>query len=200
MKTNTRSSSSSSLSSVDVFIALVGILIVSIFAIAIFNTSETVFAQIQNDGSSSNNNTTDNVSKTLGSPIMESNGMITGQRVLEVYPIPKMEVSFFQNSTLKGNISASEMGTYESVMKKDGSVYGKGQGMIFTQNGEMAIYTAQGIGHTAPNGNMVFLGSLFFDTNSTTGQLSFLKNMVGMFEYEVDHRDGKTTAKVWEWK
>jgi hypothetical protein len=70
----------------------------------------------------------------------------------------------------------------QSVMRADGSLYGEDQG----------------IGHFLPDGKLEFRGSLFYDTSST-GRLSFLKYMVGIFNYEVDHA-GKTPAKVWEWK
>ena len=43
-------------------------------------------------------------------------------------------------------------------------------------------------------------GSLFYKTKSSAGgKLSFLDNLVGVFEHEVDEL-GNTTGKVWEWK
>jgi hypothetical protein len=39
---------------------------------------------------------------------------------------------------------------------------------------------------------------LFFKTSST-GKLSFLNNLTGVFEYEADEA-GNTLEKVWEWK
>jgi hypothetical protein len=62
---------------------------------------------------------------------------------------------------------------------------------------EMATWTGQGVGRT-DRGGVSFRGSLFYRTNST-GKLSFLNNLVGVFEYEVDE-EGNTSAKVWEWK
>jgi hypothetical protein len=104
--------------------------------------------------------------------------------------MPKVETSIMENDTLKGNISASEIGTYQSVMRADGSPYGEGQGIVTTKEGEVATWTGQGIGHFLPDGKIIFHGSLFYDTSST-GKLSFLKNMVGVFSYEVDQA-GKT--------
>jgi hypothetical protein len=41
---------------------------------------------------------------------------------------------------------------------------------------------------------------LFYKTKgSAGGKLSFLNNLVGVFEHEVDEL-GNTTGKVWEWK
>jgi hypothetical protein len=47
-------------------------------------------------------------------------------------------------------------------------------------------------------GRVSYRGSLFFRANST-GKLSFLNNIVTVFEYEVDE-SGNTAAKMWEWK
>jgi hypothetical protein len=83
-------------------------------------------------------------------------------------------------------------------MRADGSLYGQGQGIITTKDGDVATWTGQGIGHFTQDGKLRFHGSLFYSTRST-GKLAFLKNMVGVFSYEVDTA-GKTTGKVWEWK
>ena len=146
-------------------------------------------------GSSSANAT---ATPTLGTPVIEEKGMVTGQRVLEVSPWPKTEASFIANDTLRGNIAASETGTYTSIMRADGSLYGQGQGIFTTKDGDVATWTGQGIGHFTQDGKLRFHGSLFYSTPST-GKLAFLNNMVGVFSYEVD-ATGKTTGKVWEWK
>ena len=41
-------------------------------------------------------------------------------------------------------------------------------------------------------------GSVYFRTSST-GALSFLNNLVGVFEYEVDS-NRNTSGRIWEWK
>ena len=143
-----------------------------------------------------------NATGMSSSPVIESKGMITGQRVLEVHPLPKIETSFIENDSFNGgNIIASEMGTYSSVLRPDGSLYGEGQGIITTKDGEVATWTGQGIGHFMPDGRIVYHGSLFFNTpySSTSSKLAFLNNMVGIFNYEID-QGGKTTSRVWEWK
>jgi hypothetical protein len=81
-------------------------------------------------GSSSANAT---ATPTLGTPVIDEKGMVTGQRVLEVSPWPKTEASFIANDTLRGNIAASETGTYTSIMRADGSSYG--QGIFTTKDG-----------------------------------------------------------------
>ena len=63
----------------------------------------------------------------------------------------------------------------------------------------MATWTGYGIGRfTGPGGErgVSYRGSLFYRTNST-GKLSFLNNLVAVFEYEADE-SGNTAAKAWE--
>lgn len=108
-------------------------------------------------GSSSANAT---ATPTLGTPVIAEKGMVTGQRVLEVSPWPKTEASFIANDTLRGNIAASKTGTYTSIMRADGSLYGQGQGIITTKDGDVATWTGQGIGHFTQDGKLRFHGSV----------------------------------------
>jgi hypothetical protein len=64
----------------------------------------------------------------------------------------------------------------------------------------MATYTVQGLGRFTSPGKVRFHGSVFFRTTSSGGgKISFLNNMVGVFEYEGDEQ-GNCSVKVWEWK
>jgi hypothetical protein len=62
---------------------------------------------------------------------------------------------------------------------------------------EMATLAGEGIGRIATNG-VKWRGAIFYKTAST-GKLSFLNNVVGLFEAEVD-AEGNFTEKIWEWK
>jgi hypothetical protein len=128
----------------------------------------------------------------LGELIEDSTGKITGQRVLDV-EIPKMETSFAMEGNYRG-IPCTDVGTYTSVLREGGVLYGKGQGIITTKDG-------QGIGKFTAPGKVSFRGSIFLRTPSTSqgGKLSSLNNMVGVFEYEVDEM-GSCFTKYWEWK
>jgi hypothetical protein len=66
-------------------------------------------------------------------------------------------------------------------------------------SGEIVTITPRGIGHMKDGGKVSIRGSVFFNTKSTEGKLTFLNNLVGVFEYEVDDL-GNTAVKVWEWK
>jgi hypothetical protein len=136
----------------------------------------------------------------IGELIEDSTGKITGQRVLDV-EIPKMETSFAMEGNYRG-ISCTHVGTYTSVLREGGVLYGEGQGIITTKDGQgMATWTGQGIGKFTAPGKVSFRGSIFLRTPSTSqgGKLSSLNNMVGVFEYEVDEM-GSCFTKSWEWK
>jgi hypothetical protein len=134
----------------------------------------------------------------LGELVIEDRGKITGQRVLDVEG-PKIETSFAAEGKYKGE-EGTDIGTYCTIMRGE-VMYGEGQGVITTKDGkEMATWTGQGIGRFTGAGKISFRGSLFFRTTSTTGgKLSFLNNLVGVFEYDVDEQ-GNASSKVWEWK
>jgi hypothetical protein len=63
----------------------------------------------------------------------------------------------------------------------------------------MATEIGRGIGQFTDGGKKVRFRGSFFYRASTTGKLSFLNNIVGIFEYEGDE-SGTTSYKVWEWK
>jgi len=55
-----------------------------------------------------------------------------------------------------------------------------------------------GMGKSIGQGKTRFAGLLFFRTTSR-GQLAFLNNLVGVFEYQSDKQEN-TSSKIWEWK
>ena len=136
----------------------------------------------------------------LGELIIEERGKITGERVLDVQ-VPKMETSFTMEGNYKGTL-CTDVGTYTAVLKEGGVLYGEGQGIVTTKDGQgMATWTGPGIGRFTGPGKISFRGSLFFKVPPTFegGKLSDLNNIMGVFEYEVDEA-GNCSVKVWEWK
>jgi hypothetical protein len=139
----------------------------------------------------------------LGEQFGEHKGKVIGQRVVDVNGEGlKIETTFSADAKVKGTIDINELGTYLSIARPGGILYGEGQGLYTAKDGsgEMATWKGYGIGRfTGPGGGRVsYRGSLFYRTNST-GKLSFLNNLVAVFEYEADE-SGNTAAKVWEWK
>jgi len=135
----------------------------------------------------------------LGDLISEEKGKITSQRVLDVEDgEPKIETTFSAIGSYR-SVETTATVTYSGSLRPGGAIYGEGQGVLMSKDGqEMATWTGQGIGRVTSPGKIRFAGSLFFSTSST-GKLSFLNNLVGVFEYESDE-SGNTSAKAWEWK
>jgi hypothetical protein len=134
----------------------------------------------------------------LGEQIGEVTGQITGMRVLpDEGHGAKVEVSFQQSGTLLG-VHVNDMGTYISVTRPDGTLFGDGQGVTMTEDGEMATWRGQGVGRFTGRGSGVsYRGAVYFQT--TSERLARLNGMAVVFEYESDE-SGKTTAKDYEWK
>jgi hypothetical protein len=85
---------------------------------------------------------------------------------------------------------------------REGVLHGEGQGIVTTKDGKgVDTWTGQGVGKFTGPGKVSFRGSIFLRTPSASegGNLSYLNNMVGVFEYEVDEA-GNCFSKTWEWK
>ena len=131
----------------------------------------------------------------LGELISETTGKRIVRRVLSTEP-PTAEVSFEDSGHMFGVLTTG-IGTYTSVVRPDGSIYGQGEGITMTQDGEGITWKGTGLGKFGPGGAVSYRGMLFFRT--TSEKLARLNNACGAFEYEVDAA-GSTTSKVWEWK
>lgn len=131
----------------------------------------------------------------LGEKIGEVKGKRLVRRVLSVNP-PTAEVSFEDKGKMF-NIPVTGMGSYTSTVRPDGSLFGTGQGMNMTDDGESVTWTGTGLGHFGPGGSLSYRGMLFFST--TSKKLARLNNVCAAFEYEVDP-SGSTVSKIWEWK
>src|SRR5206468_10893273 len=71
----------------------------------------------------------------LGELLGESTGKRIVRRVLSTEP-PKVEVSFEDSGKMLGT-DITGFGTYSSVVRSDGSIYGEGEGVNVTNDGEM---------------------------------------------------------------
>jgi len=130
----------------------------------------------------------------LGELISETTGKRLVRRVTSIDP-PTAEVSFEDSGTTLG-IPTTGMGTYTSTVRPDGSIYGHGQGISMTADGDGITWTGTGLGKFGPGGAVSYRGMLFFQT--TSPKLAHLNNACGAFEYEVDP-SGATHSKVWAW-
>jgi hypothetical protein len=131
----------------------------------------------------------------IGEKIGETKGKRVVRRVLSADP-PTAEVTFEDSGKMFG-VPVTGMGSYTTVVRPDGSLFGNGQGMNTTDDGEAVIWTATGVGHFGAGGAVSYRGMLFFRTASK--KLARLNNACAAFEYEVDPK-GSTISKMWEWK
>ncbi|MGA9622872.1 MAG: hypothetical protein WBL65_12070 [Bryobacteraceae bacterium] len=117
------------------------------------------------------------------------------RRVLSTEP-PTVEVSFEDSGKILG-VDTTGFGTYTSTVRPDGTIYGEGEGAIFTQDGEMVAWKGSGLGKFKERGAVSYRGILYFRTASQ--KLARLNTAPGVFEFEVDPQGG-TQTKTWEWK
>ena len=140
---------------------------------------------------------------SLGDPFYTERTKATSIRVIDVSNGPKIEVSFSGNGTIRDSINVTDIGTTWNLQTSGGMIYSEGQGLLTTQQGEMATYTQQATGQITPEGRVVFHGSMFFKTLSPRGQfpspLAFLDNQMGIYNYESDIA-GNAIKQVWEWQ
>lgn len=136
---------------------------------------------------------------SLGDPFYTERTKATSIRVIDVSNEPKVEVSFSGNGTIRDSINVTDIGTTWNLQTSGGIIYSEGQGLLTTQQGEMATYTQQATGQFTPEGRVVFHGSMFFKTLSPTGQLAFLDNQMGIYNYESDIA-GNAIKQVWQWR
>lgn len=108
-----------------------------------------------------------------------------------------MEVSFQARGTILG-LAATDMGTYSSVARPDGTLFGDGQGITMTADGDVATWRDQGVGRFTGRGSAVsWRGAIYYQTAAP--KLAHLTSVAVIFEYEVDE-NGNTHAQIWEWK
>ena len=133
----------------------------------------------------------------LGEKIGQTNGRLTGRRVLESEGgAPKVEVSFTEQGKLLG-LDVQVLTTYSATMGPDGTLHGQGQGVVMASNGEGATFVGSGVGTLNEGGGARFTGALYFQSASAT--LSRLNSITVVFEHEEDAEDNCHTTLT-EWK
>jgi hypothetical protein len=108
-----------------------------------------------------------------------------------------METSISATGNLRGT-QVTETLTYVASQTSKGVLHGVGNGVIMSTEGELVTYTGEGIGKFDSSGTLKWRGAIFF-TSESTGRLSSLNNLVGVFEAQVD-AEGNFSDKTWEWK
>ena len=133
----------------------------------------------------------------LGELVLEDSGQITGIRVLSTDASgTTLELNLQLNGTIRG-VGENTLWTYTMLQRPDGSLYGQGNGVLTTVNGDVIHLIGSGSGKANPGGTVRFCTMLH--PHGATGQNADL-NAIGLAgEYEVA-ADGTATNKCWEWK
>jgi hypothetical protein len=127
----------------------------------------------------------------LGEPFFVEKGKSTVQK--EIGP-NRTQYTFTADGTINGNIEVTDTGEYVSIAKDNNQIFEKGQAMIKTKDGsETANYTFIDVGNSTD-----FQGAAAYSTNST-GKLSFLNNVLGIYKGEGEV-NGNYESKEWHWK
>jgi hypothetical protein len=133
----------------------------------------------------------------LGDKIGEESGKVTVRRTLpNPGGVPRVETSFEAAGSLFG-VSHQTIGSYTSMLRPDGTIFGDGQGVARGKDGAMAAWVGQGVGKFTSDGGVSYRGALFYQSPSP--QWARLNSVAAVFEYEVDGQ-GNTKAQIWEWK
>lgn len=133
----------------------------------------------------------------LGERIGEGRGRVTTQRVLpNLGGGPKMETSFQSSGSLLG-VADTETGTYVAVVRPDGSLFGEGQGITMSREGDVLSWVGQGVGTLQKGGAVSYRGAVYCQT--TSPRWARLNSLAVLFEFEVDS-EGNTRGEFFEWK
>jgi hypothetical protein len=131
----------------------------------------------------------------LGELIVETKGKRIVRRVLSSDPL-NVEVTFEGAGKLLGN-DVSEMVTYRSQVRLDGSLYGEGEGAYISSSGDIITWKGAGVGTLGAGGTASYRGAVYFW--SASPKFSRLNTVAGVFEFQSDVQ-GNTHGKTWEWK
>ena len=133
----------------------------------------------------------------LGELLGEEKGKVTMHRVVRSRGRGhKVEITFQTTGKLAGT-ECRDLGTYYSTMRPGGFMFGQGQGLLMTKDGESISWVGQGVGKMKPDGGVSFRGAVYYETASQ--KLARFNGMAVVYEHETDASDNCST-KFWEWK
>jgi hypothetical protein len=136
----------------------------------------------------------------LGDQIGQASGRVTGTRVitpLGTQQQAQIEVSFQGSGTLLGQ-NITDIGTYWQTLKAGGVLYGEGDVLYITGDGQSAHWRGFGVGRPTgafPAGHFAVCGS--FETDSPA--LGRLNEIATVTEYDVD-QEGNYRYTFSEWR
>ena len=134
----------------------------------------------------------------LGNLVLDETGQVTGLRVLSVDASgAKVEVSLQATGTIRG-VAETTIWTYNTLTRPDGSIYGWGEGIMTTQDGDVITLIGHGSGKTPPPGGTTNFRTMLHP-HSASAKYADLNGTALAGEYDVAP-DGSAVNKCWEWK
>jgi hypothetical protein len=92
---------------------------------------------------------------------------------------------------------SNSRGSFGDTMEPNGALYGEGQGVITTPQGDVIQRISAGRGHFTEQGGVSFRGAVYYQT--TAERFGQLNRVAVVYEHEAG-RDGSVVTKYWEWK
>ncbi len=136
----------------------------------------------------------------LGEQLGEASGRIIGTRVLasegEGQQV-KVEVSFQGRGNVLGE-EITDFGTYWNIVRPGGVLYGEGDTLWLTNDGESVQWSGFGVGRPTgapPAGHFAVCGSV----QTESQRLARLNSVATVVEHDVD-QEGNYHWTLWEWK
>ena len=134
----------------------------------------------------------------LGDLILDETGQVTGTRVLSADASgTNIELCLQLTGTILG-VAETTLWTYTTLTRPDGSIYGVGQGVMTTQDGDVIQLIGHGSGQAAPAGGTTKFRTMLHP-HSTSAKYADLNSIGLAGEYDVAS-DGSAVNKCWEWK
>jgi len=96
---------------------------------------------------------------------------------------PTIETSISSKGSAKG-VQVNEVLAFLGKPSSPSVIRGKGHGLFTTAESAMATFAGEGVGRMTPS-RTKWYGSIFF-TAGSTGKLTFLNDMVAVFESGID--------------
>jgi hypothetical protein len=168
--------------------------VIMLVLIGVFTTAFSLLAATT--GSlAQNENTT---AKTLGKLILQEKGRVVVERLISVTDmLGTIEHTSSQSGTLNDTTSVTDIGTATNIIADIGQIeQGKGQGLLRTSDGSMAVYVERYAGSPDIPGNKNIQGTMNF-TSLATGRLASLHNATLAFRLQINPA-GDTMLKAWQ--
>jgi hypothetical protein len=133
----------------------------------------------------------------MGERLGESSGKITGTRVLTSEGQVKVEVSFQGRGDMLGE-DITDFGTYWQSVRPGGVLYGEGDVLWLTDDGQSALWSGFGVGRPTgapPAAHFAVCGSV----QTESQRQARLNGVATVVEHDVD-QEGNYHWTLWEWK